>query len=95
MLTVLMSSFGPPSLMLLDEPVSALDPSYTEKCLRLISSLNKDKGITILMVTHNISQILGLGSRLVMMKDGVIEKVYGKQEKSKLRPEDLMKMIYE
>lgn len=95
MLTILMSSFGPPSLMLLDEPVSALDPSYTGKCLELISSLNREKGITILMVTHNISQILGVGNKLVMMKDGLVEQVYGAEEKSNLKPEILMKMIYE
>lgn len=95
MLTILMSSFGPPALMLLDEPVSALDPSYTEKCLGLISSMNRDKGITILMVTHNVSQILTMGNKLVRMKNGIVEKVYKQEEKSKLKSEDLMKMIYE
>jgi putative ABC transport system ATP-binding protein len=95
MLTILMSSFGPPALMLLDEPVSALDPSYSEKCLKLISSLNKDRGITILMVTHNVSQILTLGNTLVMMKNGLVENIYSMDEKSKLKADDLITKIYD
>lgn len=57
-------------VLLLDEPVSGLDPKVTAEMYRLISDLNKD-GITIIMVSHDIatavryaSHILHIGSRI-------------------------------
>ncbi len=41
-----------PSIMLLDEPTSALDPESVQKVNNLILTLNRDEGVTILMVTH-------------------------------------------
>ena len=42
-----------PSIILADEPTGNLDPSLSEDILNLLKSINKDKGITILMVTHS------------------------------------------
>lgn len=42
-------------LLLLDEPVTGLDPLVTEELYQLIEQLNRDLGVTIIMVSHDIS----------------------------------------
>ena len=51
-------------LLLLDEPVSGLDPKVTEEMYGLISSLNRD-GITVIMISHDISAALRFASRIL------------------------------
>jgi len=51
-------------LLLLDEPVSGLDPKVTEEMYDLISSLNRD-GITVIMISHDISAALRFASRIL------------------------------
>ena len=51
-------------LLLLDEPVSGLDPKVTIEMYELISSLNKD-GITMIMVTHDIHAALRYASHIL------------------------------
>ena len=57
-------------MLLLDEPVSGLDPKVSARMYDLIDSLNKDDGVTVIMISHDISaavqyarHILHLGSR--------------------------------
>ena len=57
-------------LLLLDEPVTGLDPVVTAEFYRLIKKLNRDSGIAVIMVSHDIecavenaNKILHLGSR--------------------------------
>ena len=59
-----------PKLLLLDEPVTGLDPVVTAEFYRLIQKLNRDSGIAVIMVSHDIecavenaNKILHLGSR--------------------------------
>lgn len=60
-----------PSLILADEPTGALDSTTSIEIISVIQQLNMEKGITVVMVTHerDISQYC---RRLVMLKDGVI-----------------------
>ncbi len=46
-----------PSLLILDEPTSALDPQIREEFYTLLTSLNKDDGVTILLVSHDIGSV--------------------------------------
>jgi len=62
-----------PEVLLLDEPTSALDPTATLQIEKLIKDLNQVLKLTILFVTHNISQAQRLGHRCVILIDG--EKV--------------------
>jgi len=94
MLTILMSSFGSPSIMLLDEPVSAVDPAYAFMCLSLITDINRSQGMTILMATHNFRHVLELGDRLIMIKRGRIEGSYNASERAGLNETELMSRIY-
>jgi len=79
-LTLLMATIVPPELLLLDEHTAALDPATAEKVLALTRSIVSENNITCLMVTHNMTQALMLGSRTLMMADGkIVLDVSGKE----------------
>jgi iron complex transport system ATP-binding protein len=59
-----------PQLLLLDEPTTFLDISHQLDVLDLISGLNKEEGITILMVLHDINHAIRFSDELVVLKDG-------------------------
>lgn len=61
-----------PSLILLDEPTGALDSKSSHDVLRLISRLNEEQGITILLVTHE-QDIAAYARRIITFRDGKIE----------------------
>jgi ABC-type nitrate/sulfonate/bicarbonate transport system ATPase subunit len=66
-----------PKVMFLDEPFSALD-SFTAKSLRAeLLNIWKERGVTIVMVTHNIEEALELADRIVVMSahPGKIENI--------------------
>ncbi|NUL43686.1 ABC transporter ATP-binding protein [Cellulosimicrobium funkei] len=71
-LSLLMATFSDPRILLLDEHTAALDPQRAELVTRLTEQIVTDKGLTTLMVTHNMEQALRVGNRLVMMHDGQI-----------------------
>ena len=64
-----------PLLILLDEPLSALDPNIREKTAKELKSVNKKTKTTFLMVTHNIKEALSIADRIAIMRDGKIEQV--------------------
>ncbi|TQM03067.1 ATP-binding cassette domain-containing protein [Pseudonocardia kunmingensis] len=61
----------PPRLLLLDEPVSALDPANRERALELIASLS-GAGVAVLAVFHDIDAMHTLATRVVELRDGRI-----------------------
>ncbi len=63
-----------PSLLLCDEPTGALDYENSRKVISSIVSLNKNEGITILMVTHNPA-FLPLADKVIRLKSGWIESI--------------------
>jgi spermidine/putrescine ABC transporter ATP-binding subunit len=62
-----------PQLLLLDEPLSALDKKISEQTRNELSELQKKVGITFVFVTHNQTEALALADRIAVMKDGLIE----------------------
>lgn len=60
-----------PQVLLLDEPTSALDPELVGEVVAVIRSLAQ-KGMTMIMATHQISLIKNLADEILFMKDGVI-----------------------
>ena len=64
-----------PSLLLLDEPLSALDVKVRERLRREIKSVQKKVGITALVVTHDQEEAMELGDRIAVMNEGRIEQV--------------------
>ncbi|GAA2777807.1 phosphonate C-P lyase system protein PhnL [Saccharopolyspora taberi] len=69
----------PPRLLLLDEPVSALDPANRERALELIASLAAD-GVAVLAVFHDLDAIRRLATRVVAMADGRIVRAGSAEE---------------
>ena len=59
-----------PSIMILDEPTTFLDISHQLEILELISHINREQGITILMVLHDINHAVRFSHQLLVMKDG-------------------------
>lgn len=89
-LTLLMASLSSPELLLLDEHTAALDPKTAEKVLRLTNEIIARENLTALMITHNMTDALKCGNRLIMMDGGrVIYDVRG-EEKLKLTVNDLI-----
>ena len=50
---------------MLDEPVSGLDPKVTAELYRLIERLNADDGITVIMISHDVSAALRYASHIL------------------------------
>ncbi len=61
-----------PSLLLLDEPLSALDALTRMEMQNLIESLWLEQGFTALLVTHDVREAVKLGDRIVLIEDGKI-----------------------
>lgn len=57
-------------ILLLDEPTTYLDIRYQIEILELVKRLNKEYGITIIMVLHDINQAIAYSDRIVGLKDG-------------------------
>ncbi len=70
-----------PRVLLLDEPLSNLDAALRLEMAREIRLLQRDRGITTVMVTHDQGEAMALGDRLVVMRDGRVQQIG--------RPEDL------
>lgn len=64
-----------PSLLLLDEPLSALDANVRTHLRAELKSLQRQLGLTIIMVTHDQEEALSLADRIVVMNHGRIEQI--------------------
>ena len=58
-------------MLLLDEPVSGLDPRVTAEMYGLIERLNREEGITVMMISHDISAALKYASHILHIGDSV------------------------
>lgn len=65
-------TIAPPALLLLDEPVSALDPRNRDAALELIADLTA-QGVAVLAVFHDLDAMRRLASRVVLMNGGRVE----------------------
>ncbi|HJB08851.1 MAG TPA: ABC transporter ATP-binding protein [Candidatus Enterocloster faecavium] len=66
---------GKPSILLMDEPLSALDAELKIEMRREIQNIHKLTGATILYVTHDQSEALAMADRIIIMKDGAVEQI--------------------
>lgn len=89
-LTLLMASLRQPKLLLLDEHTAALDPATAAKVLELSDQIVSDNHLTALMITHNMSDAIKHGNRLIMMNEGRIILDISGEEKKKLSKQMLM-----
>jgi len=64
-----------PGMLLLDEPLSALDAKVRERLRHEMKDLQRSLGITTIMVTHDQEEALSMADRIVVMGDGLIEQI--------------------
>lgn len=61
-----------PEVLVLDEPVSALDPSVRERILRLLTWLQQERGLTMILVSHDLDVVGAVADDILVMQDGRI-----------------------
>ena len=61
-----------PELLILDEPSTALDPQTRQHFFELVEKLNKEKGVTIILITHDTSQVGNYANKLLYLDRKVI-----------------------
>lgn len=69
-----------PRLLLMDEPLAALDESRKSEVLPYLERLRDELGLPIVYVSHSVSEVARLADRVVLMKDGRIEAIGGASE---------------
>ncbi|MDR1456856.1 MAG: ATP-binding cassette domain-containing protein [Puniceicoccales bacterium] len=89
-LSLTMSIIGDYSVLLLDEITAALDPKSSEKVMALANKIVSAEGKTCLMATHNMHHALTFGEKLLVLRNGKIDKLFMKAEKRNLSPADLI-----
>jgi manganese/zinc/iron transport system ATP- binding protein len=70
-----------PSFLLLDEPTAGVDAEATATIMAVLSRLNREAGLTVLLVTHQLRMLKGLASAVFWVQDGRV---------ARRRVEDLM-----
>jgi putative ABC transport system ATP-binding protein len=94
-LALLMATMAQPKLLLLDEHLASLDPKTGDVVMNLTARLVAEHRLTTLMVTHNMSQAIQWGNRLLMMAHGQIVYDTAGAEKAALHVNDLIARFYE
>lgn len=61
-----------PNYLLCDEPTSALDTEATESILQILKKINQEKGITIVIITHELGVITKLCNKVAVIENGII-----------------------
>lgn len=61
-----------PEILVMDEPTAGLDPRGKHEILSLVSDLNKNQGVTVIMVSHDMNEVYENANRVVVFRDGQI-----------------------
>ena len=61
-----------PQILVLDEPTSALDVTIQKQVLQLLQRLQRERGLSYLLITHDVEVIRAMAHQIVVMKDGAI-----------------------
>lgn len=94
-LTLFMATLKKPKLLLLDEHTAALDPATAAKVLEITDLLVNESRLTTLMITHNMTDAIRHGNRLIMMNQGKIILDISGEDKAKLTKKDLLQKFAE
>lgn len=84
-LTLLMGVMDKTDILLMDEPTAALDPKSSQVVMQLADKINKELGITIVLVTHSMKDALQFGNRLLMFHGGKLMRDLKNEQKSVLQ----------
>lgn len=92
-LAMVMSVMTPIDFLILDEHTAALDPKTSDVIMELTNRVVREKGLTALMVTHNLRYAINYGERLLMLHQGGIVLDKQGREKDNLRLEDVLSIF--
>ncbi|WP_413377292.1 methionine ABC transporter ATP-binding protein [Alkalihalobacillus sp. 1P02AB] len=70
-----------PQVLLCDEPTSSLDPNTTAEILRVLDNINKNLGVTIVIVSHEMDVIKSICTRVTVMADGEVYETVSNEPK--------------
>ncbi|WP_028987503.1 energy-coupling factor transporter ATPase [Thermicanus aegyptius] len=79
-----------PKILILDEPTSGLDPQSRKEILQRIRHLNREEGMTLLFVSHNLEEVALLADRVYVLSEGRVA-LEGTPREIFSRPADLEK----
>ena len=79
-------------ILFLDEPTTYLDIRYQLQILNLVRTLNRNYGMTIIMVLHDINQSLYYSDEIIAMKNG---KIIAQGEPEKIITPELIRRVYD
>ncbi len=92
-MALLMSTITPIEFLILDEHTASLDPKTAEIIMELTDKIVRSKGITTIMVTHNLRYATEYGNRLIMLHQGRIILDKSGEEKKKTSIEYLLRLF--
>lgn len=84
-----------PTLLLLDEHTSALDPKTSDQIMQLTYDVTQQYKITCVMTTHHLDHALRYGNRLIAIANGKIQQQFDQQQKQQLSREQLLSVCYD
>jgi putative ABC transport system ATP-binding protein len=88
--TLLMATLQKPKLLLLDEHTAALDPRIAKQVMNITKKLVAEQKITTIMISHNMSDAIAYGDRLIMLSSGEIAMDVSGEKKLALTPAELI-----
>ena len=92
-LTVLMATMFDPKILLLDEHTASLDPEISKRIQVITQEIVREKGLTTIMVTHNMQEALRYGNRTIMMDCGRIILDVSGEERDNISIDYLLKQF--
>lgn len=81
-LALAISLLGEPQLVLLDEPTNGLDPLAMKELCRQIVGLNQKKGVSFLISSHDVNELIKISDNFLIMQSGIITSEMDKRELS-------------
>lgn len=78
------------NLVLLDEPTAALGVRETANALRLISTMRKEKKLSVILISHNLEHVFSIADRIIVLRHG---RVVGVRRRNETTVDEIVSMI--